>query len=156
MSSLELITTIVAGALLAAALYTLYMRDKRRDQRILSEMGITLFPRLSENLRAISEGLEGRETPPTRHFEEQLYNGLSKSLLIEFRLRYQRQGEMLDTLKEDLAKYDEASLGTGESQGAEALETMKLKLQNDISQLLKEIEELKKTERIPTRRPRLP
>jgi hypothetical protein len=154
---LEQTVTAVSFLLLAAAFGGFFIRMHRKERResaaILGRMKGEFFPQLERNLNEVKTRLEagGGECSSL------IVRGLSAVLSLEFKLRFQREGKMLEELTDALRRY-EADLSKAASHPEDPATMEKLKAQGAeikyrLEELIKTVQALSKIERLPSRRP---
>ena len=132
--------------------------EKRRNAEVFSNMKTQFFPNILDNLREVFQKLQKEESTKIR-YKDLLEKELSVTLLLEFKLRFDNQGNLLSKLQEKLTSYDyKINLLEKTSQSKKLkseIATMNTELKEDITTLSVEIEKLTKLERIPSRIPGL-
>jgi len=148
----EQLLLIVAAIIIFSYLYKYYLEERKREQSLLVDIKAKLLPVLTRNLNSIASILDDEEKLLREkvRLEDVFNKDLSIALFVDFKQHFYDAGLRLSEFKRELAEFDDMLMRSEVS--LDELKSMINKLKVDVKQLLKTLEELRKTEKIPPRK----
>lgn len=136
--------------------FSMFRSEQKIMQEYLVEMKEKFFPKLVENLKRILDDLEVETGTELTPYSKVLDEGLIKTLIWQFGIRFLKLNGRLKKLRKNLGMYEEkmaiSSRGEDVAGLRDELSSMNLELKREITSLIKEVEPLMKLERLPPRR----
>ena len=148
------IAIAILALIVDGLLFRMSKTERRENVEILERLKTEFFPQLEANLSDILQKLEKEEAG---EYASLVMRNLGATLKLEFNLRFEDKAWRLEQLKEDLGVHEkelnQLAANTKGNTSVMGVKSNNLRLKKTVNDLLQNVQELSKLEKLPGRLP---